>query len=237
MEDDYMKALWELFLRSISEPLRLSFIVAFGILAAQIYATKILLQMEYRDVILGSYFLTTVTVLAIALGIQILKHSQGAQSLLAFSASLVFGIGTGILAWKEWQYVYDPIGVYELRHWRNISEAGDRQILFWKLKAALNNPITITLHVNTTNSCPQVTIQSLHPVFTGPSLGGGETGEQSKSGRAFSFAGFQRPAELSFLLTLANTQPYPKIEQCFSYDLGVAEKSTDAPDGSEEKPK
>lgn len=105
-----------------------------------------------------------------------------------------------------------------------------------KLIAATSNASKITLRVTTKpKACPQVTIQNLHPVVSGGlDVKGAETGEQSLSGREFSFDGFRRPAQLTFYLTLGNLNSSTDPESCFLSELGVTGGSS-SPESSQEK--
>jgi hypothetical protein len=236
MEDGYMKALWELLLRSVSAPLRRSFIVAFGILAVQIQVTKTILQIEYRDVMLGSYFPTTLSVVTAVLAIQLLRYSKAPRSYVAFSVFLLAAIGVGIFAWNAWQYAYNPAGVYEQRHWTTVSRANDRCIMSKKLIAALNKPSKITFLVITEPlACPHVRILNLHPVVTGVDLKGAETIEQTDSGREFTFEGFRRPAVLTFRLMLSDVGSSPGPEACFKSTYAVVEDTGGVPNTQEDK--
>jgi hypothetical protein len=229
----FVKALWELFLRSISTPLRLSFMIAFGILAAQIQVTQTLLQMDYRDVILGSYFLTSLAVIGVFLAVQVLRHGKRPRAYLAFAFLVICVVGISIFAWDAWHYVYNPVGVYEQRHWTKVHETNSGCVMSWKLVAALNKPAKVVFRVVTSpRVCPKATIQNLHPVVSGVDLDGAETGEQSGDGREFTFNEFRRPAELTFFLTLSNIDSSADPETCFQHMLRV---TGDSAKGSGEK--
>jgi hypothetical protein len=232
-----VKALWELFLRSLKEPLRRSFLIVAALLPLQAQATKMILQLDYRDVLLGSYFLTSLTVAGIYLAIQCFRHSARPWSYLSFTGLIAIAGMTGFFAWQAWQYVYDPEGFYVQRRWHVERRSGSTQTLSLKVIAALNSPIRMTFRVEVhPKICSAVAITDLHPIVPLTlDVKGEETLVQSKTTRQFTFDDFQRPAEITFHLSLANIPPVVSTDRCFSGYIRVGGKSSEGNEKPDEK--
>jgi hypothetical protein len=232
---NWAETLLALLQEHVPKPLRKSVTLTVAALVVSFTATKAYFGIEVRDVISSSYFLTVVTIVVAILAIEILRHTKRPLSYVVFSVLSVVVVGIGILSWNSWHFYYDDRGVYQERRWRKISQREDRCMLSWRLIAATKNANQVTLRVTTKpNACPRVTIENLHPLASGSDFKGAETGEQSVSGREFSFDGFRRPAQLTFFLTLGNLSPSVDPRSCFSKDLTII-GSPASPENSEEK--
>jgi hypothetical protein len=229
-----MEELWKLFLSALSKPLRRSFVVAIGILSIQIESTKLLLQIDFREVVLGSYFLTTFTFVATALALQILRYAEPPWSVVGFYVGLFATVGLVGLTWNQWQYLCEQ-GICHQRHWDIVDRTGDRWIMSWQLQAAESDPrrVVISIRVDRTH-CQRTIVENLHPVVvrngsTGVRIDGAETGPKGSSEfRQYTFEGFRRPAVLRFLLTLVDVDSSVHPEDCIYMDLSVDDSSPDS---------
>src|SRR5262249_399874 len=115
---NWVETLLSFFQEQIPRPFRRSFTLALAVLVVCFTAIKAYFGFDVSDVLSSSHFLTVLTVVLAAFAVDVVRRSRKLWPSVCFSVLLLAAAGSGLLAWKSWQYFYNPVGFYQQRGWK-----------------------------------------------------------------------------------------------------------------------